>query len=120
MTYNTTSFLTIWKIHKNRYKKGLTFPPGLIELFIGLEFKYVARLAVKCPADCLHGRNPDGLCLAALQDGKVGRSYAHFFRKLAGRHLAAGKHYIYVDNNGHNSLFFSCGLLLGSGLPLQV
>ena len=24
MTYNTTSFLTIWKIHKNRYEKNLS------------------------------------------------------------------------------------------------
>ena len=101
---------------KKAWREGQAF----YQLFFGFEFQYVTRLAVKCPANGLHGGNPDGLCLSALQDGKVGRSYAHFFRKLAGRHLAAGKHYIYVYNDGHKNLFFSCGLLLGSGFAFQV
>ena len=61
----------------------------------------VARLAVEGAADGFHRGNPDGLRLAALEDGQVRGGDAHFFRQLAGGHLPPREHDVDIDDDRH-------------------
>ena len=69
--------------------------------FVVCEFEDVARLAFERVADEFEGAEADGLCLARLEDRKVGGCDVDSFCQLAQRHLTLGHDYIEIDYDCH-------------------
>lgn len=68
-------------------------------------FEDVAGLAVEGAAEGLEGGEADGAGLAGLEYREVGWGDADFCGQLAGGHLAAGEHYVYVYDYCHDCSF---------------
>lgn len=68
-------------------------------------FEDVAGLAVEGTAESLEGGEADGAGLAGLEYREIGGGDADFCSQLAGGHLAAGEHYVYVYDYCHGCLF---------------
>ena len=58
-------------------------------------------------ADGFQRREPDGLGLAGLEDGQVGRGDPYLLRQFAGGDFGLGQHDIKVDDDGHLLFFFA-------------
>ena len=69
--------------------------------FIFPVLQQISRLAVEHLTDGFEGGEADGLCLARLQDGKVGGSDVNLLRQLAQRNFPAGHHNIQIHYNRH-------------------
>ena len=68
-------------------------------------FEDVAGLAVEGAAEGLEGGEADGAGLAGLEYREIGGGDADFCGQLAGGHLAAGEHHIYVYDYCHDCSF---------------
>ena len=75
-------------------------------------FEDVAGLAVEGAAEGLEGGEADGAGLAGLEYREIGGGDADFCGQLAGGHLAAGEHYVYVYDYCHGICFLDSQLVL--------